>query len=114
MKKKQLEELVRGIVREMLKEYDASMSVSDMRKLADSDPSLNGSTPPNDAMTSAEKSRIARQQKDDTNREIKQKEIELDAAKKKMSFQNKDRDQLKRFTIPNLTKDLQALKGAQI
>lgn len=112
MKKHQLEELVRTIVHNLLKEYDAAMSTSDLQSLADKNPDLDASTPPQDAMTSAEKARMNRQDQDEKKKEIKQATVELDATKKKLEYQRREQDSLRRFTIPDMTKKLQSLKGA--
>lgn len=46
--------------------------------------------------------------------QLKQKSIELQTAKKEKDFQKQKIDQANRFTIPNLNKDIQKLKGAKI
>lgn len=114
MKTEQLEELIRGIVRHVLKEYTSSMSSSDVKTMIGNNPSLDPTTPPDDAMTSAEKSRLDREAELDKQKDIKQKQVELDAEKKQMDFYKKKVDQSRRFNIPNVTKDIQRLKGADI
>lgn len=111
IKKTQLEGLIRQIVRGILKEY---MSSSDMQTMVDNNPELDSSTPPEDAMTSAEKIRIDREAELKRQKDIKQKQTELDAKKKEMEFNKKKLDQQRRFDIPNANKDLQRLKGAKI
>lgn len=111
IKRDKLEELIRGIVRGVLKEYMSSM---DVQKVMDKNPQLDSSTPPEDAMTSAEKARADRETELTRQQDIKQKQVELDAKKKEMDFNKKKLDQQRRFDIPNATKDLQKLKGAQI
>jgi hypothetical protein len=111
IKKTQLEGLIRQIVRGIVKEI---MSSSDMQTMMDNNPELDPSVPATDAMTSAEKTRIDRESELKRQKDIKQKQIELDAKKKEMDFNKKKLDQQRRFDIPNATKDLQRLKGANI
>jgi len=109
MKEDQLKSLVRHIVREMI----GNLSTADIKQLAD-DPSMDTSIPPEDAMSPVEKSRLERQAKLDKLKQLKQKQSELDTKKKEVEFQKKKIDQQKRFDIPNLNKDIQQLKGAEI
>lgn len=112
MKEEQLKSLVRNIVREMITEL-VNLSTSDMKQMMD-DPSMDTSVAPEDAQTPAEKSRMERQAKMDKLKQLKQKQAELDSKKKEVEFNKKKLDQEKRFDIPNLNKDIQSLKGAQI
>jgi CRISPR/Cas system Type II protein with McrA/HNH and RuvC-like nuclease domain len=113
MKNKELETLIKGIVRNILKEY-TSLSSSDVQQLANADPSLNPSVPPTDAQTPAEKARMEREAELARQKDIKQKQSELDSKKKEMEFNKKKLDQQKRFEVPTLNKDLQQLKGAKL
>jgi hypothetical protein len=107
MKKSQLEFLIRQIVNEII-------SSSDLQKVVDQNPGLDSSTPPEDAMTAAEKARLDREADIERQKSIKVKTGELDAKKKEMEFNKKKLDQQKRFDVPNAAKELQRLKGAQI
>lgn len=107
MKKSQLEFLIREVVNEII-------STMDLQKMVDKNPGLDSSTPPDDAATPAEKARLDRATELQRQKDIKQKQTELDAKKKEMDFNKKKLDNQKRFDIPNATKDLQRLKGAQI
>lgn len=114
IKRTQLETLIRGIVRKLINEYEVTMSTSDLKQMADADPNMDTSTPPEDDMTPVEKARIERDAEKQKRQDIKQKEIELDAKKKEMEFNKKKMEQQRRFDIPNINKDLQKLKGAKI
>lgn len=114
LKKTQLESLIRGIVNELLNEYEASMSMSDVKQMMNNNPSLDPSIPPQDAMTPAEKSRIEREAEKDRKTQLKTKETELKTAKKQMDYQKQQVDQATRFTIPTLNTDLKNLKTGQI
>lgn len=46
--------------------------------------------------------------------QLKQKSVELQTAKKERDFQKQKVDQANRYTVPNLNKDIQKLKGANI
>ena len=107
MKKSQLEFLIQEIVNEII-------SSSDLQKLVDKNPGLDSSTPPEDAMTTAEKARLDREAEIQKQKDIKQKRMDLDAKKKEMEFNKKKLDNQRRFDIPNATKDLQRLTGAEI
>jgi hypothetical protein len=113
MKNLELETLIKGIVRNILKEY-ASLSSSDVQQMVNSDPTLDPSVPPTDAQTPAEKARMEREAELNRQKDIKQKQSELDSKKKEMDFNKKKLDQQKRFEVPTLTKDLQKLKGASL
>jgi hypothetical protein len=110
MKKSQIQELIRQIVRQALDEYTVPVSNSQPQTQDGLDPNV----PPTDAMTSAEKSRIERQQELDRQKDLKQKRVELDAEKKQQDFYKKKVDQSRRFDIPTLNKDIQKLSGANI
>jgi hypothetical protein len=110
MKKAHLEFLLEKIVRHIMNE----LSTMDMKKIVDSNPEMDNSTPPEDAMSSIEKNRLRRDQDMKRKKELKQKEVELDAKKKELDFHKKQIDQEKRFDIPNLNKDLQSLKMKKI
>lgn len=113
MKNIELETLVKGIVRNILKEI-VSLSSSDVQQMVNTDPTLDPNVPPTDAQTPAEKARMERDAEMTRQKDIKQKQIELDARKKEMEFNKKKLDQQKRFDIPNLNKDIQKLKGASL
>jgi len=111
MKQSHLEELIRHITRSVLKEYTSMMS----SKLSDDQiNSADNDIPPVDSMTSNEKKRLERQAELDRQKKIKQTQAELDAKKKEIDFNRRKLDTQKRFEIPNLTKDIQKLKGAKI
>lgn len=114
VKKTQLEGLIRTIVNQLLTEMEASMSATDMNQIMASNPQLDPSVNPQDQMSAVEKLKLKRQADMDKTQQIKQKEIELDTAKKQLSFQQHKSDEQKRIQIPTLTKDLQKLKGAAI
>jgi hypothetical protein len=60
---------------------------------------------------------IAKQQRDakhQRDQALKQKEAELQTAKKEKDFQKQRVGQIDKYTIPNTTKDIQRLKGAKI
>ena len=117
MKKHQLEELVKHIHRKMMKEFVSfqdkkamAAQASDPTSAATTDPT----TPPQDAMSPALKAKMDREKEVARRKSIKDKEAELKTTKTKMDFQKKESDQMKRFTQPQLEKDLQRLKGAKI
>lgn len=115
IKKTQLEALIRSIVREIINEYDVtSLSSSDMKKIAASDPNFDTSTPPEDDLSSVEKARMEREAERDRKEKLKSKEEELKTAKKEMDYQKQKVDQAKRFNIPTINRDIQQLKGAKI
>lgn len=114
IKKTQLESLIRGIVTELLNEYTAAMSSSDVNQMMANNPGLDPNMPPQDAMTSAEKARLDRDAEKDRKEKIKTKETELQTTKKEMDYQKQKVDQTKRFSIPSMDKELKQLKGAQI
>ena len=107
MKKQQLEELVKYIAQCVVREY---LSL-DAEKSSENDSDINGSdtslSQPVDTMTSSEKEKIRKQQELQKQQNLKQKKQELETAKKEMSFQKQKVDQAKRFTVPNLTKQIQ-------
>ena len=71
-------------------------------------------TPPDSSMSSAERARMERDAERARRRTLKQAESELNAKKKEVDFNKKKLDQQKRFDVPNLTKQIQRLKGAKI
>ncbi len=93
---------------DLMSEYSSMSSTS-----ADKDPSQS-TTVSTDELSPAEKSKIEREKRDAQKDQVKQKEEELSSAKKEMDYQKKKVDLYKRFTVPNLNKDLQRLKGSQI
>jgi hypothetical protein len=107
MKQKQLQELVKYIAKQVVKEYLSSMDTEQNSCINPSDPSL---TNPIDTMSSLEKERMRKQQDLAKQQELKRKEQELKTAKKEMEFQKQKVDQAKRFTVPNLTKQIQQAK----
>lgn len=113
MKNTELEILIKGIVRQIVNEY-VSLSSSDIKKIVDTNPSLDSTIPPDDAQTPAEKARMEREAELARQKDIKQKQSELDSKKKEMELNKKKLDQQKRFEIPTLSKDIQKLKGATL
>lgn len=113
MKKYELESLIREIVNSLLTELN-SLSTTDMKDLIASDSTLDPTVAPEDAQSPAEKARLEREKEHERRKTIQQKETELSSKKKEIEFNKKKLDQQKRFDIPNLTKDLQQLKGAKI
>lgn len=109
MKKKQLNELVRLITKQVLKEMSMSSGKDTEETNADSE-----ETVPLDDLSPGEAAKIRREKELQRRDQVKQKEKELDVAKKKMDFQKQEIDATKRFEIPNLTKQIQASKGAKI
>jgi hypothetical protein len=109
MKQHQLQELVRLITRQVLKEISVGSGTD-----AEETNSVKTDTVSVDDLSSAEQAKL-RREKDITRRDqIKQKEKQLDVAKKKAEFQKQEIDQVKRFEIPTLQKSIQADKGAKI
>ncbi len=110
VKRQQLQELIRLITKKVLKEYSSMSSGKD-----EEETNADGQdTVPVDALSPAAKSKLRREKEMARRDDVKQKEKELDVAKKEMDFQKQKVDQSKRFAIPNLTKDIQRLKGGQI
>ena len=111
--KRQLQELVRHIVRQTLKELMNTGASSFQGMSADKQQAMVGdpTMPPMDAMTPIEKAQQEREQEKQRKDALKQGEAELKSAKKEMDFQKQKIDQSKRFKIPTLTKRLQQLKG---
>lgn len=116
MKQKQLDELIRQVTRIALREMSSfSTSLgSSLKSASDQDPATDTTTPPTDAMTSAEKARHDRELEHKKQQDLKAKEQELKTAKKESEFQKQKVDQARRFTIPTINKDIQTLKGAKI
>ena len=108
MKRSELNELVRHITRHVLKEFSSMSSAVTTDPMAGS--SLDPNTPPTDAMTSSEKSRMDRDKEHMRQRQLKQKEQEMKTAKKEMDFQKQKVDQTKRFSIPTIKSDIDKLK----
>ena len=115
MKSQQLHELVKNIVKQLVKEYS----------LLDNPPSsLNGNpsdnanaqiTDPNNqlagAMSNSDQHKL-QQIKDKQNQElIKQKQAELTQKKKELEFNDKKTQQMKRFEVPQMQKTIQQLKS---
>jgi len=110
MKKEQLQELVRLITKAVLKEY-TSMQLGGKDE---EETNASQDTVSVDELPPAAKAKMQREKEKQRRDQIKQKEKELDVAKKEMDFQKQKVDASKRFAIPNLTKDIQSLKGAKI
>jgi hypothetical protein len=66
------------------------------------------------ALTPAEIQKQKQDAQKQRDAQLKQKEVELKTAKKERDFQKQKVDQVNRFTVPNITKDIQKLKGAKI
>ncbi len=113
MKSSQLKELIQHITREVLKEYGAMSSSGQDAEETNSAASSSDSVSV-DQLSPAQQSRIEREKQIARRDQIKQKEKELDVAKKKMDYQKQEIDQTKRFEVHNLTKQIQAAKGAKI
>jgi len=64
------------------------------------------------AMTPAEIQKQKQDAQKQRDAQLKQKSVELQTAKTKRDFQKKEIDQANRYTVPNLNKDIQKLKGA--
>ena len=106
--KQQLQELVRHIVRQTLKELMFSSDKQQTQQgMMDNDPTR----PPVDAMTPLEKAKQGREQEKVRKDALKRSEEELKTAKKEADFQKQKLDQSKRFNIPTLQKKIQGLKG---
>ena len=111
MKKSQLHELIKHIARSVLREITVmSATKNGSQQGIESDPSAS----PEAELSPALKARMEREKEHQRQQQIKQTEVELAARKKEMDFNKKKLDQQKRFDIPNMTKDLQRLKGAKI
>lgn len=111
----ELKLLIREIVRGVLNEYGTtSLSSTDQTAIANSDPTADPNAKPVDAMTPAEKSKAERDARIKHQKDVKEKEVALDAVKKQKDFYQKSADQSKRFDIPNQTKELQSLKATKI
>jgi hypothetical protein len=110
MKQQQLQELIRLITRQILKEY-SSLSPADEETTSDTESYTDTST---DSLSPIEKQRMEREKDKARRDDIKVKQKELDVAKNKMAYQKQEIDQTKRFNIPDLTKDIQRLKGAKL
>jgi len=107
---KQLEELVRHIIRGTLTELKSFNALSDEQQQAMmTDPTA----PPVDSMTPSEKRKLERDQEKQRRDAVKKSEEELKVAKKETDFQKQKLDQNKRIKIPALQKQLQRLKGGQ-
>jgi len=111
MKQSQLQELIRHITQRVLKELSAPVSTGG-RDEAETN-SANTDVPI-DQLSAGEIAKMRREKDLQRRDQIKQKEKELDVAKKEMDFQKQKVDQTKKFAVPNITKDLQRLKGAKI
>jgi hypothetical protein len=72
----------------------------------------NLSTEP--ALTPGEIAKQKRDAEHQRQQSLKQKEAELQTAKKEKEFQKQKVGQIDKFTIPNTNKDIQKLKGAKI
>ena len=115
MKKHQLEELVRHIHRKMMKEFVSFQDKKAMAAQASNPTSStisDPSTPPQDAMSPALKSKMEQEKRMAARQQIKQKEIELKAEKDKQKFYKSSEDQSKRVLQKGLKRDIQNLKGA--
>lgn len=116
MKQSHLEELIKHITRQVLKEYASMFPADKVEKSLSSSTTLSkdDKIPPQDAMTDVERKKLEREKELDRQRNIKQTDTELSTKKKEMEFNRKKIEQQKRFEIPKLTKTLQQLKGAKI
>lgn len=112
MKKEQLQELVRLITKAVLKEY-TSMQMGGKDE-AETNAANQDNALTIDDLPPAAKAKMLRDKEKAKQDQIKQKSKELDIAKKKLDYQKQETDGMKRFEIPNITKDIQRLKGAKI
>lgn len=114
--KQQLEELVRHIVRETLQELmsQTSTSMSSIGQQNQTDQMMDPSLTQMDPETPYEKARREREQEKVRRDSLKSREAELKSLKAKMDAGKKEMDQQKRFKMPQLNKQIQALKGGQI
>lgn len=110
MKQSELQEIIKYITKAVIKEYFAMSSNDKEEQGSGTDQNMV----PMDTLTPAEQAKLKRDKEIQRRDLLKQKEKELDVAKKESDFQKQKVDQFKRFQQPNLTKDIQRLKGAQI
>jgi hypothetical protein len=113
MKQSQLNELIRFITRSVMKEY-ISMSSSSQSSSSTSSPdsTQDPNTPPQDAMTSAEKSKQRRDSEKSRQQSIKKTDLELKAAKSQTDYFNQQNKQNK-LQISAKQRELQNLKAGK-
>ncbi len=109
--KQQLRELVRYIVKHTLNELVSfnSMSPEDQQQAMTT---IAGPTqPPVDAISASELAKQKRDQDKQRKDTLKRTETELRTAKKEIEFEKDKLAQSKRFRVPALTRQIQALKS---
>ena len=107
MKRSQLDELIRLITRQILKEY-TSMSSS-----SEEDDGGDSPTKSVDDMTPAEKSRAERAERQKNDADIKDKQRELDSTKTQSDYFKMQVNKNK-YDLISQQKALQAAKGARL
>lgn len=119
MKPQELQELVKHITRAIIKEMKASgqiseftISSSDAKALAAADSNFDTSTPPEDAMTPAEKSRLERQAETDRRKNIRTADMKLKGTKTQTDYFAQQQKQNKLDIIAQ-EKELQNLKAGK-
>ena len=112
MKKTVLEELIKYITREIIREY---MNAPSDIEAQGAEGDISG-TNSNDVsqLTPLQIAKQRREAEHKKTAELKSKKLELDAEKKQESLYRKRIEQSKRIKIPQLTKDVQSLQNAQI
>lgn len=113
IKKKQLNELIKLITRQILKEYGVS-SIEYDSSGDDAGAVSSSSDKPEDAKTAVEKAKERRKRLAQNHDDMERKSKELKSKKDEVEFQKQKLDYLKRFDIPAINKQIQAAKGAQI
>jgi hypothetical protein len=111
MKQSQLNELVKFITKAVLKEFTL-MSASSQNNNSTTDMASDPSTPPTDAMTSAEKSKQEREQKANRLKDIRTAEMDLKGTKTQSAYFSQQIKQNKLQTIAQ-QKNLQNLKAGK-
>jgi hypothetical protein len=109
---RQLNELIRYITRGVLKEYD-SMSSDNSQNPPDTPGSSDTENKPVDAMTSAEKSKADREQRQAKITQTQQAQRELDGTKAQDKYYAKQRE-VNRVSIRSQEKAIQTMKGARV
>lgn len=107
--RKQLDELIRLITRGVLKEYSSMSSSENDAEAGSADDGVK----PQDAMTSVEKSKAARDAKQAKDAEIKQAQKKLSGDKAQDKYFEKQRE-VNRVSIRAQEKDIQKQKGARV
>ena len=111
MKTPQLQELVRMITRQVLKEYSTMMSTADKMDAAAT--GQNTDTPPTDAMTSSEKAKAERDAKRQADAEMRATKMVID---KQDAFYKAQvtQDKLKKTSLTKKLQDQQSGKSTSL